>query len=53
MLICLADFIELEVTCNTGTHALPDMYAISGIVYISGNALLPVLHVYAHICPYG
>ena len=36
----------LEVShnsCNIGTSALPDMYALAHHGYISGNALVPML----------
>jgi len=35
----------LHISCNTGTHALPDMstLALGCCAYISGNALVPVL----------
>ena len=44
----LADFRVLEVlhnSCNIGTRALPDMYALAlgHRAYISGNALVPML----------
>ena len=45
----LSDFYRvpevLHISCNTGGRALPDMSALAlgRRVYISGNALLPVL----------
>ena len=34
-----------HISCNTGTHTLPDMSALTlgDCAYISGNALVPVL----------
>ena len=44
----LTDFRVLEVShnsCNIGTRALPDMYALAlgHHAYISGNALVPIV----------
>ena len=42
----------LHISCNTGTRALPDMYALAlgRRAYISGNALVPVLQLLHVVC---